>query len=37
MGAGLVEAVRTGGWGEEEDEEEEVRMGGDAEEQSVGG
>lgn len=35
MGAGLAEADRTGGWGEEE--EDEVRMGGDAEEERVGG
>lgn len=35
MGAGLVEADRMGGWGEEE--EDEVRMGGDAEEERVGG
>lgn len=35
MGAGLVEADRMGGWGEEE--EDEVRMGGDAEEDRVGG
>lgn len=34
MGAGLVEADRMGGWGDEEDE---VRMGGDAEEERVGG
>lgn len=36
MGAGLVEADRMGGWGDEE-EEDEVRMGGDAAERSVGG
>lgn len=35
MGAGLVEADRMGGWGEEEDDE--VRIGGDAEEERVGG
>lgn len=35
MGAGLMEADRMGGWGEEE--EDEVRMGGDAEEDRVGG
>ena len=35
MGAGLVEADRMGGWGEEDDDE--VRMGGDAEEDRVGG
>lgn len=35
IGAGLVEADSTGGWGEED--EEEVRMGGDADEDRVGG
>ena len=35
MGAGLVEADRMGGWGEED--EDEVRMGGDAEEERGGG
>lgn len=35
MGAGLVEADRMGGWGEEE--EDDVRMGGDAEAERVGG
>lgn len=35
IGAGLVEADRMGGWGEED--EDEVRMGGDAEEERVGG
>lgn len=35
MGAGLVEADRMGGWGEEDDEE--VRMGGDVDEDKVGG
>lgn len=36
MGTGLAEAERTGGWGEEE-EEDDVRMGGEAEEERVGG
>lgn len=35
MGTGLVEAERIGGWGEEE--EDEVRMGGEADEERVGG
>lgn len=35
MGTGLVEAERTGGWGEEE--EDDVRMGGEADEERVGG
>lgn len=35
MGTGLVEAERIGGWGEEE--EEEVRMGGEADEERAGG
>lgn len=35
MGAGLVEADRMGGWGEEE--EDDVRMGGEADEERVGG
>lgn len=35
MGTGLVEAERMGGWGEEE--EDEVSMGGDADEERVGG
>lgn len=34
-GAGLAEADRTGGWGEEE--EDEVRMGGEADEERAGG
>lgn len=38
MGAGLAEAVRTGGCGEEEEEDEEqVKMGGETEEKRVGG
>lgn len=36
MGTGLMEAERTGGCGEEE-EEEDVRMGGEADEDRVGG
>lgn len=36
MGTGLMEAERTGGCGEEE-EEEDVRMGGEADEDKVGG
>lgn len=35
MGTGLVETERTGGWGEEE--EDDVRMGGEADEERVGG
>lgn len=35
MGTGLVEAERMGGWGEEE--EDEVSMGGDADEERAGG
>lgn len=38
MGAGLAEAVRMGGCGEEEEEDEEqVRMGGEMDEKRVGG
>lgn len=36
-GAGLMEADRTGGCGEEEEEEDDVRMGGEADEDRVGG
>lgn len=36
-GAGLAEAVRTGGCGEEEEEEEQVRIGGETDEKRVGG
>lgn len=37
MGTGLAEADRMGGWGEEEEEEEHVRTGGEADEKRVGG
>lgn len=37
MGAGLMEAESTGGCGEEEEEEDDVRMGGEADEDRVGG